>query len=1379
MTLYEKDGPGDGQRKAAQEDSERVQLAPGDELATRYRVIRRLGAGGMGAVYEVQDTHLEEEIALKILHRSLSADSEYRQRLRAEVRLARRVSHPNVCRVHDLGEHNGQLFVTMELIRGVSLRSKLNAVRRRTCPPLPMPRRVDIVVQLCSALSAAHRAGVLHRDVKPDNIVLESERAVLTDFGVASLTAELTANRRVVAGTPAYIAPEMLRGERYDHRADVYACAVVAYELLSGLQPFPTPNLDAAVQRARTMPQAPPLPVQSATPQAREALDIVLAKALCYRPSERYRSVDRLAEAFAQAARGELTESWAPPPPEEIVAAADTIPPSTLAHDQPTISASAPSVQATPPPPVTPSRLHSVQADTPTTTTRAQVRVATALHFECETGAEPTNATEMLPADWLDTRPIDLAHEGERLERTVVDLGGTPLIVSSFSITALFGAPTALGDDAARAARAAHALLQVTGGGRAGIDTARVLYRRGIDGPTASGEAISRAEALARCAAAGQVRASPAAARHLVGRFSVTELPIPDCNAGDPDLDRILLVEAGDLAGEEVAAEDRPLLGRDDELAKLEALVKDVCENRRPRRATILGPAGFGKSALRRELARRVSERREVDWLVGRATPLGEVAPLSLLRSADPGWFAAASQNNLNDRPAAFAAARRWLERRAARRPVVVAIEDAQWSDDASLEFFESLWQGLADIPIAILIFGRRAPVAPVAEPTLTGAQQELVVNLGPVADATALEIARRAAPDADDDELRDIVQRAGGNPFFVEELARDLRERDASSTIHHTPLPATVEAVVQGRLDRLPPTARELACAAAVVGREFWRDAARAALAEPNELSEAELDGILAELEHRAIVSALPPTALDDERYVFRSALVRDVAYQQLAPRDRRRAHAAIARWLEPRVRGSTVIRAGRGGADPTALAAIAMHRDLAGDVAGAREAYRAAGERSLQLFAFHEAANALRRARELTPDPDPELLEWLGDALSYAETIEAGERAYLEALEVTQDTLPGDLVRKADLCHKLSTCATKRADNKAAIDYCVQGLEYLLLPADREGEAEPEEGATKERSYAYLLDLELTPGARANPTVAASLYGSLGWVLGYVLTDNEVGLRMGERGVELLEGTSHQRELAHALSRLGANYMRAGLWRDQLDCNRRNLQIAQQLGDLEMQLTAHINLGVVYLSLGEIAKSIEHTRRGLHLARRTHSTTTLVLVRSNLAGGLLEQGALDEARDHLEDAIAQAERVGVRRILPESYGYAARLYAMAGDPAKAEARARHAVAIAQDAGLTLDEGIAARILARVLMRANRLDEAERLLERSRECLADSDEYENAKTTAARARFLSLRGGDGSERASAQLRDEAAAVFARLGAKRELEVLDDPEDVR
>lgn len=161
-------------------------LGHGSLLAGRYQIGALIGQVGMGSVYAARDADLDEEVALKLLRHDLASDEEYRARLRSEVRLARRVSHPNVCRVHDLRMAGELVFVTMELVHGRTLRQLLVEIRSGHLPPFELAQVVDVIVQVGSGLTAAHRAGVIHRDVKPDNVMLTDGRAVLTDFGVAT-----------------------------------------------------------------------------------------------------------------------------------------------------------------------------------------------------------------------------------------------------------------------------------------------------------------------------------------------------------------------------------------------------------------------------------------------------------------------------------------------------------------------------------------------------------------------------------------------------------------------------------------------------------------------------------------------------------------------------------------------------------------------------------------------------------------------------------------------------------------------------------------------------------------------------------------------------------------------------------------------------------------------------------------------------------------------------------------------------------------------------------------------------------------------------------------------------------------------------------------
>lgn len=210
-------------------------LSPGTLVAGRYRILSMAGVGGMGIVYRARDEELNAEVALKVLRADLGSDPKVLERFRGELRLARQVSHKNVVRIHDIGEHKGLRFLTMRFVEGRSLREVLEREG-----PLPLERAAPIIRQVAEGLEQAHAAGVVHRDLKPANILLDSsDTAYITDFGVArSLEGGGLTRAGGVVGTPDYLSPEQIAGDPVDGRADIYALGIVFYETLTGELPF-------------------------------------------------------------------------------------------------------------------------------------------------------------------------------------------------------------------------------------------------------------------------------------------------------------------------------------------------------------------------------------------------------------------------------------------------------------------------------------------------------------------------------------------------------------------------------------------------------------------------------------------------------------------------------------------------------------------------------------------------------------------------------------------------------------------------------------------------------------------------------------------------------------------------------------------------------------------------------------------------------------------------------------------------------------------------------------------------------------------------------------------------------------------------------------
>ncbi|MEP7123358.1 MAG: protein kinase [Byssovorax sp.] len=300
----------------------------GPLLANRYEILGLIGVGGMGSVYRARDRELEELVALKVLRKDLVSTPGILDRFRREVKLARRVTHRNVARVFDIGEHQGDKFLTMELVDGESL----GALVARD-GALPLARVVELASGICAGLTSAHAAGVVHRDLKPDNVLLaEGGRVVLTDFGIARAFADAGASSTMglLVGTPAYMAPEQVEGHQdIDARADIYALGVVLYELLTGRRAWPGES-PLAVAAARLMADPPdPRRVCSSLPDAMGAL---VLKCMARRRDDRFATIGEVVAALSAITWSALPAVPAPPP--RAAATAMSVLPSSARTDK-------------------------------------------------------------------------------------------------------------------------------------------------------------------------------------------------------------------------------------------------------------------------------------------------------------------------------------------------------------------------------------------------------------------------------------------------------------------------------------------------------------------------------------------------------------------------------------------------------------------------------------------------------------------------------------------------------------------------------------------------------------------------------------------------------------------------------------------------------------------------------------------------------------------------------------------------------------------------------------------------------------------------------------------------------------------------------------
>jgi eukaryotic-like serine/threonine-protein kinase len=268
----------------------------------RYRILRKLGSGGMANVYLAEDEELGRRVAIKILNDRHASDDQFVERFRREAKNAAGLSHPNIVSVYDRGEAEGTYYIAMEFLEGLSLKEQIVAEG-----PLPIGRAIEITRQILRALGFAHRRGIVHRDIKPHNVLLADApgdgdgRFKVTDFGISRTTTSRMTEAGSIVGTAQYLSPEQARGAPVDQRSDIYSVGVVLYELLTGTLPFngETP-LEIAMKHLSEIPRPP----SELRPEIPVDLDMVVLRALAKDPSDRYENAEEMDRDLARVAQG-------------------------------------------------------------------------------------------------------------------------------------------------------------------------------------------------------------------------------------------------------------------------------------------------------------------------------------------------------------------------------------------------------------------------------------------------------------------------------------------------------------------------------------------------------------------------------------------------------------------------------------------------------------------------------------------------------------------------------------------------------------------------------------------------------------------------------------------------------------------------------------------------------------------------------------------------------------------------------------------------------------------------------------------------------------------------------------------------------------------
>jgi len=892
-----------------------VSSRPETPIEERFELIDRRARGGMGTIYKARDRVTGDLVALKVL----TEGTGNLERFTHEAAVLAELSHDAIVRYVAHGLSPDGWFLAMEWLDGEDLGQRLER------EPLTPMDTIALVIRMAEALGVAHARGVIHRDVKPANVFLpggDATAAKLLDFGVARSELDGRAETRTgsAIGTPGYMAPEQARGDRdLDARVDVFALGALLFRCLTGTAPFDAGNTIGSLARV-LFEETPRL--AEARPELPASLDAVVAQALAKDRTKRFAD----GKAFAAALR---------------VVAPDLA------------SASPPSLGAA-------------------GITGGEDRIVSSVLARRESWSSPTEARAPEGATGITEPTVAVTDDDDAalVRKLSVALRGTFERISDGTWAIVFTASGSATEMAVRAARLSRQLVEH-------LPDVRVVVTTGRSGggtTDTQGDAFARAGELLGRAERGTILLDDVTASLLDGRMRI--------DRGGPDVILRGTEETGSRA-------TRPMIGRGKELRLLRGLIEDAFTEGQPGAAIVVASAGLGKSRLATEVVDGVRRDGVVVWrgagdplspplgllaaLVRAAAAEGEPAPAAVTEALDAGD----ATDHVLRGDQLRRAVQDWASSVATRARLLIVLDDLHWADPATIHLIDGVLRN-ARAPVFVLGLGR--PELHDRFPALWTDRGAVGVPLGPLPPMAAEQLARAAlGRDTTDATVQALVERSGGNPFFLEELARVREGHDTGEW------PRTVLAVAEARLAALDGDARRVLRAAAVIGPGFW-DGAVIHL-----LGGAAFAGVVASrttamIERELITAALTSRFPGERQLQFKNALVRDAAYGTLTEDDRKLAHTLAAAWLE---------RKGEVGA------VIAEHLERAGDPARAAVHWSRGAEAAVVGNDLDGAVEMIERAlaggargadRGLLRSLEAEARWWLGD---HARAEEAGREA------------------------------------------------------------------------------------------------------------------------------------------------------------------------------------------------------------------------------------------------------------------------------------------------------------------------------------------------------------------------------------------------
>ena len=1230
-----------------------------------YELTEEIGSGGMATVYRAYQPSMDRYVAVKVIRPSILHDPALRERFQREARLIARLEHPHLLPVYDFdGEHEPP-YIVMRYLEGGTLKQ----IQQRG--GVPRDEFLYILHQLAGALDYAHRQGVVHRDLKPSNVMIDKEgNAFLTDFGIARSTGgdkDLTGTGLMI-GTPGYMAPEQARGDgQVDKAADIYSLGVMAFEILTGSPPY---EHESGFEVILAHMNSPIPRASERRPDLPKAVDAVLTRVLAKDKSERHPS----AAAFVE----DLTRSLNIKPsnaPAALQSMTQTISVDQLA-----------AIHAQKGSPDTPSS--STPSDQQRQMTAVSVDVKDFAEILYETGADAERVRSAMDALWAGLAEIAGKTGGvvhSRSDEAGLVLWGRDRAREDDSENAIRAAllmrDRALADTRSVLGKEWEPTDENPLPFSAGITTGPVLLERESDSGTysASGAPITLAGRLKDAAPAGGILVAHETYTLVRGVFSFTQSDPLRIRGRKEPLDVYLAVQvkprAFRLKARGIEGVETKMIGREIELRLLQEALTLTLEDGETQVVTVVGEAGVGKSRLLYEFSSWMELQEQSVWFFqARATQPSMLQPYSLTRDlfsfrfrildSDPlsqvhekfvqgieGFLGAGSTRkayligqlvgfDFSDKPEVEAALKDADSfRRAAQQylgefftsasetnPVVIHIEDIHWADDRSLDLINNLVRENTELPLFVLCMAR--PSLYERRPQWGEGQRfHERIQLDPLSQLSSRRLVRELLKNVPEvpPALRDlVVDRADGNPFYIEELIKALIDDRVivkgeetwsvdTSRLSTVRIPATLTGVLQSRLDTLPAPLHQLLQRASVVGRIFWDAAAVRLSQETAGLKPAEVNAMLEDLRDREMILQREESGFAGTvEYVFRHAILRDVTYETVVPRQRRTYHKQVGDWLLE-VGGE---RAG----ELTLL--VAEHYSRAEETAMAAAQLKKAGRRALILAAYEEAATLFQRAREILSGAEHAVAR-LEIEILRAE-LEVNRSTYAKAAEILKPALEearaiGHDVLQANLLGQLGRIAYWQREVSASERYLQEALTIARKSGDK-------------------------------PTLIFILrqIGNLTY-----RGDTDAGRRSLEESIQLAREIGDKRSEATGLNSLGNLFGYMDDYPRAIECYEPARNIFRELGDRSSECMVLGNLSFLHTELGDFESGEREAKASLAILRETGGLQFRSAAEVSLSNICLRSGRDAEARKYIDMAVATVRELGEPLLVaPMIYG-------------------------------------------------------------------------------------------------------------------------------